>query len=445
MTESQSGSAPDALLADHAEGSDLPSTGAEPAAALPAATFASSAHIENPVSSGKKYPSAWVTSAPTSEQPRPGVPDPADVGRGSRRRSQWLSAPAGGSGGGSDPGPSGPGRVQKKTALVLGGTAVLVIVVAAVVAATALSGGRPARIATVASSSSALPAVPDSGTLVPISVSASASRAAKKAAGKHSASPAAAASRAPAETVPEFEPSSASPRTSASARSSSAAGTSSGVAQPEPVSYWTLNDDDSAEVAADVMGKHAANGASIVWCPTGNGNCATFNGTSSDFTTPGPVLDTAPGSSFTVSANVYMTGTNAADAGFETILSQDGTYDSGFYLQYSGTDDRWAFARVPGDVVDGPAGIRALSTSAPQYAVWTHLVGVFDASDNQLRLYVNGVLEGTATDPTPFAAAGDFAIGRGQSNGVDTDWFNGAAVQIKVYDQALTTAQVDNI
>jgi hypothetical protein len=91
--------------------------------------------------------------------------------------------------------------------------------------------------------------------------------------------------------------------------------------QPEPVSYWTLNDDDSAEVAADVMGKHAATGANIVWCPTGNGNCATFNGTSSDFTTSGPVLDTAPGSSFTVSANVYMTGTNAADDGFETILS----------------------------------------------------------------------------------------------------------------------------
>ena len=323
MTESQSGSSPDALLADHAEGSDLPSIGAEPAAALPADTFASSTHIESPVSAGKKYPSAWVTSAPATEQPRPAVPDPAEAGRGSRRRSQWFSAPAGGSGGGLDPGPSGPGRVQKKTALVLGGTAVLVIAVAAVVAATALSGGRSTRIATVAASSTASPGVPDSGNLVPISASASASKAAKKAAGKHSASPA--ASRAPAETGPEFEPSSASPRTSAStsasASSSSAAGTSSGVPQPEPVSYWTLNDDDSAEVAADVMGKHAATGANIVWCPTGNGNCATFNGTSSDFTTSGPVLDTAPGSSFTVSANVYMTGTNAADDGFETILS----------------------------------------------------------------------------------------------------------------------------
>jgi hypothetical protein len=70
---------------------------------------------------------------------------------------------------------------------------------------------------------------------------------------------------------------------------------------------------------------------------------------------------------------------------------------------------------------------------------------VFDASDDQLRLYVNGVLEGTATDSSPFAATGDLVIGRGQFNGVATDWFNGAANQIKVYDQALTTAQVGNI
>jgi hypothetical protein len=140
-----------------------------------------------------------------------------------------------------------------------------------------------------------------------------------------------------------------------------------------------------------------------------------------------------------------MTGTNAADGGSETILSQDGTYDSGFYLQYSGADNAWAFARVTGDTDASPAVIRVLSTSAPEYDIWTHLVGVFDASDDQMRLYVNGVLQGTATDSSPFAATGDFVIGRGQFNGAATDWFNGAAVQLKVFGQALTTAQVGKI
>ena len=99
----------------------------------------------------------------------------------------------------------------------------------------------------------------------------------------------------------------------------------------------------------------------------------------------------------------------------------------------------------PGDTDASPAGIRALSTSAPKLYTWTHLVGVFDASDDRLRLYVNGVLEGTATDSSPFDATGDLVIGRAQFNGVATDWFNGAANQIKVYDQALTAAQVGNI
>jgi hypothetical protein len=134
-----------------------------------------------------------------------------------------------------------------------------------------------------------------------------------------------------------------------------------------------------------------------------------------------------------------------AVTGFETIVSQDGTYDSGFYLQYSGIDKKWAFARVAGDTDASPAGIRALSKSTPHLSTWTHLVGVFDASDDQLRLYVNGVLEGTATDSSPFAATGDLAIGRAQFNGAATDWFDGAANQIMVYNQALTTAQVDKI
>jgi hypothetical protein len=213
---------------------------------------------------------------------------------------------------------------------------------------------------------------------------------------------------------------------------------------PEPVSWWYLND-ATTSTALDAMGVNTATGSNTSWCTSAaNGNCATFNGTDSQFTTPGPVLDTAPGSSFTVSASVFMTAFTPNN-GFETIVSQDGVYDSGFYLQYSGTDHRWAFARVTEDTDNGPPGIRALSASAPSLSTWTHLVGVFDASDNQLRLYVNGVLEGTATDTSPFAATGHLAIGRAQFDGQPTDWFDGAADQVKVYNVALTTAQIDQI
>ena len=137
----------------------------------------------------------------------------------------------------------------------------------------------------------------------------------------------------------------------------------------------------------------------------------------------------------------YVTWPNGA---FETVVSQNGTENSGFYLQYSGANQRWAFARVASDTA-GAAGIRALSASAPTLNTWTHLVGVFDASDDQLRLYVNGALQGTATDTTPFAANGPLAIGRGRSGGKPTDWFTGAAGEIQVWNEALTSAQVAQV
>jgi hypothetical protein len=203
------------------------------------------------------------------------------------------------------------------------------------------------------------------------------------------------------------------------------------MSQPQPVDTWYLND-GTGFTAQDAGGAHPAFGSNIGWCTYANGSCASFNGTNSQFTTSGPVLDTGPGNSFTVAAWVFMTAL-APNNGFETIVSQDGVTNSGFYLQYSGTDHRWAFARP---------GARALSASAPSLSTWTHLVGVFDASDDQLRLYVNGVLQGTATDTSPVAATGPLAIGRAQFNGHPTDWFDGLANQIKVYNVALTSAQV---
>jgi hypothetical protein len=327
-------------------------------------------------------------------------------------------------------------RLQWKSPWVLGGTsAVIVVVVVAAVAAAMLSGGGT-RLNTAAETSSASPAASGAGKVTPI---ASASHAAShKAASTHPAAPTAAANTAVAgsSTAPQQSAGSAtaSPRRSAGSATASV---------PEPVSWWPLND-RTGTTALDTMGVHPATASNINWCIPQYGSCAAFNGTDSDIVTSGPVLDTAPGSSFTVSAVVDMTAIPANGAS-ATIVSQDSTYDSGFYLQYSSVNQRWAFSRVAADTDTGPAGIRALSTSGPALNTWTHLVGVFDASDNQLRLYVNGVLQGTATDSSPFAATGDLAIGRAQFGGKPTDWFQGAAGEIKVYNVALTTTQVGKI
>ena len=355
----------------------------------------SDAAPEAPLTSGAAEFDA--TSPPGAEVTQT-IPVATESWRDSLSRSEWVPSPWEESGKTAGPAPAGRRRFRmgKKSAWTLGGAAAIAVAVAALVGVS-LSG---ATARTASSSVSPRASAPRTGQPAP---SASPSASPPKAAAPRTAS-------APA-LVPVQGP-------SAPATKPATVPKPAPISGPEPVASWCTSGADSY--------------------------CAAFNGTNSQFTTSGPVLNTAPGSSFTVSAWVFMAAFTPNNA-FETIVSQDGVYDSGFYLQYSGADHRWAFARVTEDTDNGPPGIRALSASAPSLSTWTHLVGVFDAADNQLRLYVNGVLEGTATDTSPFAATGHLAIGRAQFDGQPTDWFDGAAKQIKVYNVALTTAQVGQL
>lgn len=212
-----------------------------------------------------------------------------------------------------------------------------------------------------------------------------------------------------------------------------AAPASKAPAAPQPVGYWTLN-----HTADDVTGAHDGTATKVDW----DGGAATFYGESpSAIVTSGPVLNTGSGHSFTVSASVFLTSIPQAPQYADTAVSQDAGTDSGFYLQYFQPDNRWAFSRVRTNT-DNPTGIRAESTSTPQVEVWTNLTGVYVASTGMMYLYVNGVLEGTAQDTTPFASSGPLAIARGFYDGQDSDWFHGLITQVRVYDQALTAAEV---
>jgi hypothetical protein len=210
--------------------------------------------------------------------------------------------------------------------------------------------------------------------------------------------------------------------------------TSTTVSLPKPAGYWKLytNGDDSA-------GDHPATGSNIGWC--GTKNCVDFNGSGTDLVTKGPVLNTGPGASFTVAAWVYLY--SVPSSGFATFVSQDATTSSGFYLQFSGpNNDSWAFSRVSTDAAN-PTPYRAVSNAPAGIQQWTYLAGVFNGATNQMQLYVNGVLQDdTVTDPTPYAAEGDFAIGRAQSNGGPTDWIVGAMDNVAAFNTALSSSQV---
>jgi len=210
--------------------------------------------------------------------------------------------------------------------------------------------------------------------------------------------------------------------------------TSTGVS-PAAVGDWPLTGS-----LADIAGSHPGTASNVQWgAATGVGSYGMFNGTNSLITTVGPVVGTGPGSSYTVSAWLYPVQHVSSD--FMTAVSQDGgpDGDSGFYLSFSGPVDRWVFL-VPG------ASAPAESTNAPALDTWTHLVGVYDAADDQVRLYVDGTSEGTATyDSTYSGSNGSLVIGRAMYAGGDGDWFHGDIRDVEVFDQALSASAVDSL
>ncbi|BCJ70422.1 LamG domain-containing protein [Polymorphospora rubra] len=85
------------------------------------------------------------------------------------------------------------------------------------------------------------------------------------------------------------------------------------------------------------------------------------------------------------------------------------------------------------------AGTNLTSTDINQ---WVYLVGVQDAPNRQLRIYVNGVRSGTVTFPTPWAAPGQVRIGSMSFWGVRGSAFNGTVDEVQVFQGVLPDSEI---
>jgi hypothetical protein len=202
--------------------------------------------------------------------------------------------------------------------------------------------------------------------------------------------------------------------------------------QQNPIGSWSL-DENAGSVAHDSSG----NGydATVVngpqWVAGESGNALQLDGTSQYAQTSGPVVDTA--GNFSVSAWVRLDST----AHWATAVSQDGPVSSGFYLQYSQADGRFAFSTSEG---------RALADTAPSTGRWYHLVGVHDADAGTYTLYVDGQAQATVNhqaDGDP--ADGPLAIGRGLSGGGFADFFPGVVDAVHVWNRVLSASDVADL
>jgi concanavalin A-like lectin/glucanase superfamily protein len=131
---------------------------------------------------------------------------------------------------------------------------------------------------------------------------------------------------------------------------------------------------------------------------------------------------------------------------WRTAVSQAGGQIPGFQLGYRLTADRWAFNVATQDTASGPL-VEARSTAAPVVGQWYHLVGVYDRAANQLRLYVNGQLQGTTAGPaSPWQASGPLIVGSaGTAGGQRTNQMVGTVSSVRTWRGALTAAQVAEV
>jgi RHS repeat-associated protein len=201
--------------------------------------------------------------------------------------------------------------------------------------------------------------------------------------------------------------------------------------------FWKLDDGESAAGAdASGYGNAAVLGGDSHWSADSGGALVTDGTAGGGASTPGPVIGTT--GDFTVSAWAKL---NTAGTGWQTVLTQQAGQAGGFSLDYDGATGRWAFDRAATDTAS-PTLESAQSTAAPTLGAWTHLTGVYTAATGAMRLYVNGVAQGTASDPTPIASNGPVDIGRGYSAGAAANSFNGEIRDVQMYGRVLTAAEV---
>lgn len=208
------------------------------------------------------------------------------------------------------------------------------------------------------------------------------------------------------------------------------------VADPSnPIAAWNF-DETGGDTAADITGKGhplTLNGAAFGSAYANNGQ---VNNTSSFSSTSTPLLNTEH--AFSVSAWAKL---DKADS-FYTVASQDGGSVSGFYLQYSDAEDRWSFSAAT-EEGSNPSTVRAVSSAPPELGVWTHLLGTYEPNSREMKIYVNGKLEGTANAKL-FGTTGLFVVGAAKWNGGRVDRFPGVIDHVKVWDRALNDAEAAN-
>ena len=215
------------------------------------------------------------------------------------------------------------------------------------------------------------------------------------------------------------------------------------------VSHYTL-DDTSTGIAVD-----SVNGNNAIWQNGTNTNLANTSGQiggAADLTDAGgaaannffqmslPQLVGANG----ISISLWINNRNQSSSGYNGIFMTrtfNGATNNSWGLAIENNGDERFDSRVNGPGIDSPNGLLADDGN------WKHLVLVWDGVNSTHTQYVNGVETATGASiagPIVGPDSGPWYIGYDSCCGGNRD-FDGAIDDIMVFDNSLSTGEVDSI
>ncbi len=189
----------------------------------------------------------------------------------------------------------------------------------------------------------------------------------------------------------------------------------------------------SGTTTADVSGKgHVGTVSGATWTATGkNGKALSFNGTSS-YVSVADANDLDLTTGMTLEAWVRP----STLSGWNTVVMKEGTATSLAYSLYANDGSPWPSLTVRISNTDREAA----GTSQVPLNTWTHLAATYDGTT--MRVYMNGIQVGSrAQTGSMLVSTRTLRIG---GNSVWGEYFNGLIDDVRVYNRALSAAEIQS-
>ncbi|MEU2245043.1 LamG domain-containing protein [Streptomyces sp. NPDC018338] len=206
-----------------------------------------------------------------------------------------------------------------------------------------------------------------------------------------------------------------------------------------PVGKWSLDNSGADSTTAATKRPLTLGGSAVYGTKSRAGSHGLqTNGTTSYAATSTPPVNTLY--SYSVSAWARI---NPGETG-GTVVGINGKVYSGFYLAFD--KGRWSLITSPLDTMSGNITEQVVVSDQPATTgVWTHLTGVYDSVEKEMRLYVNGRLQGTHAMPASWTATGGLQIGRALWQSEHSGYFAGSIDEVYTWSRALSGDEVAQI